>query len=206
MGARSYDPTVGRFISQDPTGFNGGSANLYQYAGADPINQSDPSGLGSCPNGIAIFGGLCLDNPLNLSQDAQNFDQNSQAVDNTPVLGFLLQSDPFYDTFRDGIYAAQGCAVSPAEWLSDALSFATTFVPFLAPGKIMALLGDGLGEKTLANFAIRLFGKLGAEGLGERAGFYMIEHIWPESELVTLLSNLATQPLTARATSNGCQC
>lgn len=49
-------------------------------------------------------------------------------------------------------------------------------------------------------------GKLGAEGLGERAGFYMIEPIWPESELVTLLSNLATQPLTAQATSSGCQC
>jgi RHS repeat-associated protein len=206
MGARYYNPASGRFVSQDPAGFGGGSPDLYQYAGADPVNYNDPSGLGSCPNGVAIFWGLCLDNPFNLSQDAQNFDQNSQIVDNTPVVGFLLQSDPFYDTFRDGIYAAQGCAVSPAEWLSDGLSFATTFVPFLAPGKIMSMLGLGLGKKTLANFAIRLFIKLGGGEFGERVGFYMISHIWPESELTTLLSNLATQPATAKATSNGCQC
>ena len=45
MRARYYDPTVGRFISEDPSGFGGGQVNLYAYAGGNPISNADPSGL-----------------------------------------------------------------------------------------------------------------------------------------------------------------
>ena len=44
MGQRWYDPTVGRFVSQDPIGFAGG-LNLYGYVGQNPIGRIDPSGL-----------------------------------------------------------------------------------------------------------------------------------------------------------------
>lgn len=47
MRARFYDPTVGRFIAEDPIGIEGG-ANLFAYAGNDPINQRDPTGAMSC--------------------------------------------------------------------------------------------------------------------------------------------------------------
>jgi RHS repeat-associated protein len=43
MGARSYVPVIGRFISTDPV--PGGSANTYDYANADPINSFDFGGL-----------------------------------------------------------------------------------------------------------------------------------------------------------------
>jgi RHS repeat-associated protein len=43
MGARSYVPAIGRFLSADPIA--GGSANAYDYGNADPVNQFDPSGL-----------------------------------------------------------------------------------------------------------------------------------------------------------------
>ncbi|MFX8743329.1 RHS repeat-associated core domain-containing protein, partial [Acinetobacter baumannii] len=39
-----YDPAIGRFISEDPLGFDGGDINLYQYAAANPLNNNDPSG------------------------------------------------------------------------------------------------------------------------------------------------------------------
>lgn len=44
MRARYYDPTVGRFISEDPIGLGGG-INPYAYSDGDPVNGTDPSGL-----------------------------------------------------------------------------------------------------------------------------------------------------------------
>jgi RHS repeat-associated protein len=44
MGARFYDPSIGRFITPDPIGLAGGS-NVYQYCHNDPVNFVDPSGL-----------------------------------------------------------------------------------------------------------------------------------------------------------------
>jgi RHS repeat-associated protein len=42
MGARSYVPSIGRFLQPDP--IEGGSANEYAYTYGDPINTADPSG------------------------------------------------------------------------------------------------------------------------------------------------------------------
>ncbi|NUO95714.1 MAG: RHS repeat-associated core domain-containing protein [Gemmatimonadaceae bacterium] len=49
MRARWYDPSLGRFIAEDPIGLAGG-VNQYAYAGNDPINGRDPMGLDSCAN------------------------------------------------------------------------------------------------------------------------------------------------------------
>ncbi|KJK53508.1 hypothetical protein UK14_06675 [Streptomyces sp. NRRL F-4428] len=42
IGARLYNPSTGRFLSADPV--YGGSANAYEYANADPVNQQDLDG------------------------------------------------------------------------------------------------------------------------------------------------------------------
>ena len=42
--ARYYDPTLRRFLSEDPMGFAGGDHNLYRYVGNNPANFTDPSG------------------------------------------------------------------------------------------------------------------------------------------------------------------
>jgi RHS repeat-associated protein len=45
LGARDYDPVVGRWTSKDPIRFGGGQSNLYVYLHNDPVNSIDPSGL-----------------------------------------------------------------------------------------------------------------------------------------------------------------
>src|SRR5262249_49375637 len=45
MMARFYSPTLQRFLSEDPIGYEGGDPNFFAYSGNNPISGSDPSGL-----------------------------------------------------------------------------------------------------------------------------------------------------------------
>jgi RHS repeat-associated protein len=42
--ARYYDPQIGRWIGQDPIGFDAGDSNLYRYVRNHPVVALDPSG------------------------------------------------------------------------------------------------------------------------------------------------------------------
>ena len=56
--ARWYDPAVGRFITEDPIGFDAGDANLYRYVSNSPLNFTDPSGLSQVTPLQEILGGF----------------------------------------------------------------------------------------------------------------------------------------------------
>jgi len=43
--ARYYDPSVGRFLTEDPVGFGGRDIDLYRYARNHPTLYNDPIGL-----------------------------------------------------------------------------------------------------------------------------------------------------------------
>jgi RHS repeat-associated protein len=43
--ARWYEPVSGRFLSEDPLGFDAGDNNISRYSGNDPINYVDRNGL-----------------------------------------------------------------------------------------------------------------------------------------------------------------
>jgi RHS repeat-associated protein len=70
MRARYYDPTLGRWVSEDPLGLGGGG-NLFGYAGGDPVNLTDPFGFAGevpllpeiviCPDGWVHLGSDCVD-------------------------------------------------------------------------------------------------------------------------------------------------
>ncbi len=56
--ARYYDPAAGRFLSEDPIGFDGGDANLYRYVGNSPQNAIDPSGKSAVEYALVMCSGL----------------------------------------------------------------------------------------------------------------------------------------------------
>jgi RHS repeat-associated protein len=64
--ARAYSPAEpapakagGRFLQPDPIGTNGG-LNVYEYAGSDPVNASDPSGLSGCGSRTSSDSASCF--------------------------------------------------------------------------------------------------------------------------------------------------
>ena len=84
MGARTYDPSVARFIQRDPLGFSTGSTNLYTYADNDPVDKVDPNGRdasgGPAPTTVApALTGLQQDN-----QATQQAIDNAQVTSGTP--------------------------------------------------------------------------------------------------------------------------
>ena len=85
--ARYYDPAPGRFLNEDPVGFDAGP-NFYRYVSNNPVNEVDPSGLAECwyqisthvlkcksrknmqappvvvgPDNVSSGNGACKDNP-----------------------------------------------------------------------------------------------------------------------------------------------
>ncbi len=53
---RIYDPTTGRFLSEDPTGIVDGP-NLYDYVQGNPTNYIDPTGEGAVAAVVTLIGG-----------------------------------------------------------------------------------------------------------------------------------------------------
>ncbi len=51
--ARSYDPSTGRFLQEDPIWFGAGDLNIYRYVGSNPVGYTDPSGLSAA---LAVAG------------------------------------------------------------------------------------------------------------------------------------------------------
>ena len=109
MRARYYDPSVGRFISEDPIGFGGGDANLYAYARNNPVNLVDPFGL--CPGDKQA----CIDRFLRTYY--------GDFVANTLVpQQFPLMNEDRVRSLSRAVFAGIGCPRSVKSLQLDSLS------------------------------------------------------------------------------------
>jgi len=78
--ARVYDPMTGRFLQNDPIGYES-DLNMYAYTRGDPVNRSDPSGMAtdddnkkqeeSDDGGGHVFGSSWNLNTLPLAHEAE---------------------------------------------------------------------------------------------------------------------------------------
>ena len=109
-GARYYNPTDGRFTQQDPSGQE---ANLYAYAGDDPLDYADPTGLSF----LNISLDLCLGVCVNLGVDV------SSTGGLTPTLSVGVGPDVAADVSEtaetgspeSGASLGVACSVGPVE-------------------------------------------------------------------------------------------
>ena len=58
---RSYSPTLGRFVQEDPLGFAPGDLNLYRYVGNNPLIATDPFGTTTALEYAADWASLTTD-------------------------------------------------------------------------------------------------------------------------------------------------
>jgi RHS repeat-associated protein len=67
---RWYDAQHGRFMSEDPIGFAGGS-NFYSYVGNNPVKFTDPSGLSKIIRVLRAIGGALVEGRQVTMREAQ---------------------------------------------------------------------------------------------------------------------------------------
>jgi uncharacterized protein RhaS with RHS repeats len=57
---RWYDPSVGRWLSEDPIGYEAEDFNLYRYVRNNPVNLTDATGEAVSPPAWYYSGGLLV--------------------------------------------------------------------------------------------------------------------------------------------------
>ena len=113
--ARTYHPGLGRFLSEDPKGFDAGDYNLFRYCMNDPEDHTDPMGLMILPQFMGLIAatpcsdgmaGLNHAEAINLARwhaavskaEAEQYQQQAAANHSVTVQSFIAAS-------RAGVYA-----------------------------------------------------------------------------------------------------
>ncbi len=87
FGTRDYEPNIGRWTAKDPILFAGGDSNLYGYVLNDPINASDPSGLGACSYDQGTGSLVCYDSDTNEIVTGEGYAGQGEGLNNAAAQG-----------------------------------------------------------------------------------------------------------------------
>jgi RHS repeat-associated protein len=166
---RPYTPRLGRWLSRDPIGEEGGF-NLYAYCGNDPVNKHDPLGFADQFNAGSQAGALLMSliDPLNYRPTANGFvlaDKRPNALNSSPdfyadrdramVVQQGLETTAF--TLGNGMRAGGGLLEAGVGLLGSEITF----------GASLFMLGNGL-DNAYAGSASLASGH-GVSSLGEQA-------------------------------------
>lgn len=136
--ARMYSPTLGRFMQTDQIGYADGM-NWYAYAGNDPMNRADPSGLRNCEK-TEEEDKTCIETPesANNPDKPQAPTEEAEADAEIVVKGRKAKRFQFSDGAEHGYYIDKGSiADTKLTWVKDVKcpGGLTTSVNKIAPPK-----------------------------------------------------------------------
>ena len=154
MNARYYDPSMGRFLSEDPLGLAGGDLTLYSYAGNNPVVFVDPSGLCASSGGSQNTLRNNLANGLYFLSDVTNDISKYTGIAGTGSLiisGGL--STPYSTIPLAASFVSWGLSTTTgvgADWLAGDTRNLRNRVITAAPQLLMNLTATGtIGEKII---------------------------------------------------------
>ena len=103
MGARYYDPVMGRFISTDPVQFQEGnlhSFNRYAYANNNPYRYRDPDGRAAAVVAAAAGGVLIVGGGYSAFRATKNCRGARPSMDRGKYLGGSARQGPHWADFQ----------------------------------------------------------------------------------------------------------
>jgi hypothetical protein len=166
MGVRLYDPALGRFLEVDPV--EGGSANDYDYAWQDPINNFDLAGTRYCEGDQGCGSSNAADSRKQKSQSTQKKPSSSKPRSSGGTQGTV-------NRVANGAKTVGWCAV---DFLPCHDNILIAVSPIMVGGAGLAMVAAGAGMCST------LIGCLGGgpvivSGIGAiGAGIVMGYHLW----------------------------
>ena len=161
MGARLYDPVIGRFLQVDPD--FGGSANAYDYCGQAPVNCTDLAGTTEADD----MGGL---NPEGMGADSDFVDEelmaDEAAAEEVAEQEQVVTADPrkfsnyAFVTPKAPIFESYGYAPEDGEQLARL---------YEEQARVKYTAGEGIGGK-IDQYGQRITINVDLPGQGAAAG------------------------------------